>query len=247
MLFGAATCLAVYTHYTAAFVLGAQLLWLFWAHPDARRPAALASVAAAVLFMPWMPGLIADGDSPTVDILSAIQGDGLEKKLEAIAVWIIGLPYVDLPQVPGEPALIIALAAMLAAAAAGAGALVEGASAAAGRGSRGASCSSSPSAWRRRWPRHCSSSRNHRPVRRSKPQRLLGRARSDDRSRAGRGRAEARRRPRGRRHRRYSVAAVKPLDQTTSSSAPRPPPSSSTRRREATTSSSTASRSRRCP
>ena len=119
MLFGAATCLAVYTHYTAAFVLGAQLLWLFWAHPDARRPAALASVAAAVLFIPWMPGLIADGESPTVDILSVIQGDGLDTKLEAVAVWIIGLPYVDLPQVPGEPALIIALAAMLAAAAAG--------------------------------------------------------------------------------------------------------------------------------
>ena len=30
---------AVYTHYTGVFVLAAQLLWLLWAHPEARRPA----------------------------------------------------------------------------------------------------------------------------------------------------------------------------------------------------------------
>ena len=43
-----ALCGAMYTHYTACFVLAAQLGWLFWAHPEARRPALIANAAAAV-------------------------------------------------------------------------------------------------------------------------------------------------------------------------------------------------------
>src|SRR5688500_727001 len=41
--YGACACLAVYTHYTSVFALAGQLLWLLWAHPEARRPAILAS------------------------------------------------------------------------------------------------------------------------------------------------------------------------------------------------------------
>ena len=67
------SCAAVYTHYTAVFVLGAQLLWLLWAHPEARRPALLANLGAALAFLPWISGLIADLNSPTTKILGALQ------------------------------------------------------------------------------------------------------------------------------------------------------------------------------
>jgi uncharacterized membrane protein len=32
VLYAASSCFAVYSHYTAVFVLGAQLVWVLWAH-----------------------------------------------------------------------------------------------------------------------------------------------------------------------------------------------------------------------
>jgi hypothetical protein len=107
IVYGAATCLCMYTHYTAAFVLGAQLLWLLWEHPPARKPALLANSGAVLAFAPWIPGMLADTRSPTVDVLSALQGDGFEVKRQAVETWIFGSPYVLPGQVPGQFALRI--------------------------------------------------------------------------------------------------------------------------------------------
>ncbi|MEZ5156914.1 MAG: glycosyltransferase family 39 protein [Solirubrobacterales bacterium] len=94
--YGAFSLLAMYTHYTAAFPLVAQFFWLLWAHPSARRPALIANAAAVVAYLPWISGLAADFDSPTTDILYAIQGSGLAAKLRAIESWAAGYPYVTL-------------------------------------------------------------------------------------------------------------------------------------------------------
>jgi hypothetical protein len=94
------TALCMYTHYTTAFVLGAQLLWLLLFHPQARVTAIVANVGAAVLFIPWIPSMLADMDSPTIDVLSALQGDGFDVKRAAVENWAFGYPYnlpVDLP------------------------------------------------------------------------------------------------------------------------------------------------------
>src|SRR5207302_1257899 len=63
VVYGGLSCLALYSHYTAAFPLAAQLLWLLWAHPGARVPAILANVGAAVAYVPWIPGYVADTKS----------------------------------------------------------------------------------------------------------------------------------------------------------------------------------------
>ena len=73
VLYGACTCAAVYTHYTSVFALAGQLLWLAWAHPEARRAAVLANAGAVVAFLPWLSGLKGDLESTTTDILSALQ------------------------------------------------------------------------------------------------------------------------------------------------------------------------------
>lgn len=90
--YAAASCLAMYSHYTAAFVLLAQLLWLLWYLPEARKPALAANLGAAALYLPWVPSLIADSDSPTTPILEALQGTGFEAKrvaLEQLLFWQI--------------------------------------------------------------------------------------------------------------------------------------------------------------
>jgi len=105
--YGGFTVLAMYTHYTAAFPLLAQLVWLVWAHPQARRQGLIANAAAAVLYLPWLSGLAADFASPTTDILYAIQGSGAAAKLRSIGSWAIGYPYVTLSDFLGlVPALL---------------------------------------------------------------------------------------------------------------------------------------------
>ena len=111
-LYAVLVALAMYSHYTAAFVLGAQLLWLIWARPQARAPALIATGAAALLYLPWVPGVLADARSPTVDVLSALQGNGFSLKLNAIASWAFGYPYQSTDRIPGELPLAIGVVAV---------------------------------------------------------------------------------------------------------------------------------------
>ena len=110
--YAALVALAMYSHYTAAFVLGAQLLWLLWARPEVRAPAIVATAAAALTYLPWVPGVLDDYDSPTTKILSALQGNGFSVKLDAIGNWAFGYPYQSTHTMPGELALAVGIAAV---------------------------------------------------------------------------------------------------------------------------------------
>lgn len=110
--YAALTSLCMYTHYTTAFVLGSQLLWLLWAHPEARRSAVAANVGAAVAFLPWVPSLREDLSSPTIDILSDLQGDGFAVKRDAVENWAFGYPFNTPEQIPGSLAIAIGTIAL---------------------------------------------------------------------------------------------------------------------------------------
>jgi hypothetical protein len=108
--YAAISCAAVYTHYTAVFALGAQLVWLLWAHPEARRSAILANAAAALGFLPWLSGFLNDLRSPTTAILAALRGSfTLDNARVALEHWSIGYPYAlpttTLHELPGDLAL----------------------------------------------------------------------------------------------------------------------------------------------
>jgi hypothetical protein len=110
-------CAAVYTHYTAVFALAGQLLWLLVAYPRARRAALIATAAAAVGFLPSLSGLRGDLNSPTTDILSALQPFDAGYIRSSLVHWAIGYPYAtptsrvtDLPGVPALVALAVAVA-----------------------------------------------------------------------------------------------------------------------------------------
>ncbi len=107
--YGALSCLAMYSHYTAAFVLAAQLVWLLVARPRSRAPALLANAGAAVLFLPWLSGLLSDLDSPTTKVLEALQGDGFLAKRMAVEEWAFGHPFLAPSVMPGR-AVTIAIA-----------------------------------------------------------------------------------------------------------------------------------------
>ncbi len=108
--YGLSSCLAMYTHYTCVFLLGAQFLWIVWTHAEARRAAFLANVGAFVLFLPWISGVRKDLTSPTSEVLSALTPFTPESVRIYVTHWAIGFPYpneVPLREMPGLLALIL--------------------------------------------------------------------------------------------------------------------------------------------
>jgi 4-amino-4-deoxy-L-arabinose transferase-like glycosyltransferase len=109
--YAASSCAAVYTHYPAVFALGAQLLWLLWAHPQARKAALLANAGAVIGFLPWLSGLINDINSPTTAILNALEPFNLHTARLSLEHWSVGYPLgtanAGLRDLPGVPALIL--------------------------------------------------------------------------------------------------------------------------------------------
>ena len=115
VLYAVCSCAAMYSHYTAVFALGAQVLWLLWAHPEARRAAILANVAAAAAFLPWLTGVRNDLDSPTTEILSFLTPFDLHAVRVSLTHVAFGYPYdtIGLRELPGEPALVMLGLALL--------------------------------------------------------------------------------------------------------------------------------------
>ena len=110
VVYGLASCAAVYTHYSCVLVLGVQFLWLLWAHPEARWAATGANVVAALLFAPWLTGFLADLESPTTDILEALQPFNASSVRRALGHWSIGYPYSEvapLRELPGIVGLVL--------------------------------------------------------------------------------------------------------------------------------------------
>jgi len=62
-LYAVLIALAMYSHYTAVFVLAAQTLWAFVVLKDLRGRLALAVTGAFLLFLPWFPGFLAESSS----------------------------------------------------------------------------------------------------------------------------------------------------------------------------------------
>ena len=108
-VYAAASCAAVYTHYTCVFLLSTQLVWLLWAHPEARKPALLANLGAFIAFLPWIPSLLNQFDSPTTNVLSALLPFTWNWAWISFEHTTIGYPdsLVSLAQLPGTPALVL--------------------------------------------------------------------------------------------------------------------------------------------
>jgi Dolichyl-phosphate-mannose-protein mannosyltransferase len=109
-------CMAAYTHYTAIFVLGAQVIWALWVHPKARKPLLIATAAAALLYVPWLPSLKEDLDSPTTVVLSALSPFDLASIKLYLGHWAVGFPYANgsaLSDLPGIPGLALMAASII--------------------------------------------------------------------------------------------------------------------------------------
>ena len=83
---------AMLSHYTAAFALIAQLLWLLWRRPECRFQAIVANAAAAIAYLPWVPSLLDDVSSPSQDIIGSLAPFNFGNGTAFTGSWSIGHP-----------------------------------------------------------------------------------------------------------------------------------------------------------
>jgi hypothetical protein len=98
---------AMYTHYTAIFVLVAQAAWAAWAYPRSRGALFVASAAAALAFVPWLPSLADDSASPTQRIIELIEPFGFDALQRVLLRWSLGQPLASLSSLPGAIGLVL--------------------------------------------------------------------------------------------------------------------------------------------
>ena len=111
--FGAAVAASMYAHYIAAFPLLVEVAWALWYHRDRWRPIVFACIGAAVLYIPWIPGLLDDRTSPYQHAISRVWPFTLNYVGTAIGQWLTGVPTWRAAKVPGPGALVVLVVGVL--------------------------------------------------------------------------------------------------------------------------------------
>ena len=111
--YGLFVLLAAYTHYTSIFVLAGQFAWALWAHPNVRKRLLLATAGAAVLYIPWLPSLKGDLDSPTTDILGTLLPFTPSAVRGYLGQWLVGSNFTDVNTLPGNFGLVLLASGLL--------------------------------------------------------------------------------------------------------------------------------------
>ena len=104
--------LALYSHYTAAFPLAAGLAWVLVRMPEHRRATVIAGVVTALLYLPWVPKIVAN---PLLQLGTPLT---LDSAVRFVFRLLPGHPYVTLPDLPGTAALVVLGVSVIVAAAA---------------------------------------------------------------------------------------------------------------------------------
>lgn len=114
-LYALVSVAAAYTHYPVIFVLLAQFAWAFVTRPESRVPLVAANAAAALAFLPWLPGLREDFDSPTAVVIAFANPFSAEAAIKTVANALIGSPLQSsfLSPVPGAAPFAMLAAGLL--------------------------------------------------------------------------------------------------------------------------------------
>ncbi len=127
------SCAAMYTHFTAVFVLLGQFGWALFTQPQARRALIAANIAAAIGFSPWLPIMLKAARSPLTAVYGILGPFTLHQVRIDLGQLAIGHPVLPVATLPGDVAAALALAGVLVA---GLGSLIRARTDMVVRGSR---------------------------------------------------------------------------------------------------------------
>ena len=112
-VYSLAACAALYSHYTAVFVIATQAAWSLAAHREAWRPLVLATAAAALAYLPWVPSLIEQGRDSSAEVIGAFYPLSLRSFGAGIARPFCCHPYVRPADLPGPAGLALLVSGAL--------------------------------------------------------------------------------------------------------------------------------------
>lgn len=101
-LYALAVAAAAYSHYTAVFVLAVEAAWGLWA-ARSWRPVAAANLAAALLYVPWLPSL----HGSTLSTYGLLEPLTAGHVLADLVRPVAGYPYASLAAIPTVAGLVV--------------------------------------------------------------------------------------------------------------------------------------------
>jgi hypothetical protein len=111
VLYGVSSAAAVYTHYTAIFLLGLQVVWAAVACRRAWKGLLIANAAVILVYLPWLPGLRQDLHAPNQ--LGTFAPFSLTTVKDVTERWWIGHLVIPVGQLPGYFAVWLAITGLL--------------------------------------------------------------------------------------------------------------------------------------
>lgn len=102
VVFALATLALLYTHYTAVFVVGAQLAWALWTHRDKARRLLAAHAVVALAYAPWIPSFIFQSHDSAADRVEALYKLTPSSYVRGLGQTWFGHPFHPLRHVPGR-------------------------------------------------------------------------------------------------------------------------------------------------
>lgn len=110
VVYSLSACAALWSHYTAAFVIIVEAVWGLWACRDRWRPPVLAAAGIVLLYLPWLPGFLAQRQNHTgIEIINAVAPLSFGVPFSVPLRTLVGHPFFGLRAFPGTTGLILAL------------------------------------------------------------------------------------------------------------------------------------------
>jgi 4-amino-4-deoxy-L-arabinose transferase-like glycosyltransferase len=110
VVYGLSACGALWTHYTAVFVIVAQAVWALWTHRELLREVVIAGVAIAVGYLPWLPGFLEQRRNDVgIEIIGELFPLSVGRVFELPLVALVGHPFLSLGDSPGARGLLLVL------------------------------------------------------------------------------------------------------------------------------------------
>jgi hypothetical protein len=107
-LYALAAACAVYSHYTAMFIVGAQALWAVLAHRERLKALLAVYAVIAIAFLPWLPTFLGQRDQGLyTGVIGASVDLTVGTAFELVMRLFVGHPFRHLPIVPGDAALVL--------------------------------------------------------------------------------------------------------------------------------------------
>jgi hypothetical protein len=111
VVYAVSSAAAIYTHYTAVFLLGLQILWAAVFHRRAWKGLLITNAAVALAYLPWLPGLREDLGAR--NFLQILVPFSLHNVGSVTLDWWIGHPTIPIGRLPGHLAVDFAAAGLV--------------------------------------------------------------------------------------------------------------------------------------